>query len=186
MLTKKRHTRDLILTALFTALIIIGSFIRVPVPVLPFTLQVLFTNLAALLLGSTYGALAVLAYVVLGLIGIPIFANGGGIGYIFYPTFGYLIGFIVGTYVAGKIVENRKQNRTKIFLIASFVNLTIVYTFGMVYYFFISNFYLNNPIGVGALLIYCCLLPIPGDILLCALSSVVAKRIRPIIEKGLY
>ena len=74
-------TKDIIMTALFTALIAAGAFIRIPVPVCPFTLQFLFTTLAGVLLGSRKGAAAVGVYVILGLAGLPIFTSGGGIGY---------------------------------------------------------------------------------------------------------
>lgn len=69
-------TKDLVLCAMFVALIAVGAFIKVPVPVVPFTLQFLFTMLAGLLLGPVNGALAVVVYIVLGLVGLPIFIPG--------------------------------------------------------------------------------------------------------------
>jgi len=69
-------TRDLILISLFTALTAVGAFIRIPVPVCPFTLQLLFTTMAGLLLGARKGAVAVLSYVLLGLAGLPVFTGG--------------------------------------------------------------------------------------------------------------
>ena len=81
----QNKTRDMILCAMFVALIAVGAFIKVPVPVVPFTLQYLFTMLAGLLLGAKKGALTVGVYILLGLFGLPIFAQGGGIGYIFQP-----------------------------------------------------------------------------------------------------
>ena len=63
------RSREIVLFGLFTALIAIGAFIRIPVPVCPFTLQLLFTTLAGLLLGSRKGALSVALYVLLGLVG---------------------------------------------------------------------------------------------------------------------
>ena len=98
-------TRSLVYCALFTALIAVGAFIKIPIPVVPFTLQYLFTMLAGILLGSRLGSrlgsLSVLAYMILGLIGLPIFSEGGGIGYVFKPSFGYIIGFCVETFVTG-------------------------------------------------------------------------------------
>ena len=58
-------TKDLVLCAMFVALIAVGAFIKIPVPVVPFTLQFLFTMLAGLLLGPVNGALAVVVYIVL-------------------------------------------------------------------------------------------------------------------------
>ena len=69
-------TRSLVYCALFTALIAVGAFIKIPIPVVPFTLQYLFTMLAGILLGSRLGSLSVLAYMILGLIGLPIFFRG--------------------------------------------------------------------------------------------------------------
>ena len=102
-------TKTLIYCSLFTALIAVGAFIKIPVPVVPFTLQYLFTMLAGLLLGSRKGTLSVVAYMLLGLAGLPIFSEGGGFWYVLKPSFGYIIGFCLGTYVTGKIAEKIKR-----------------------------------------------------------------------------
>ena len=78
-------TKSMIYCGLFTALIAAGAFIKIPVPVVPFTLQYLFTMLAGLFLGSRRGMISVVAYMLLGLAGLPIFSEGGGIWYIFKP-----------------------------------------------------------------------------------------------------
>lgn len=121
---RKTRTKKLILCSLFSSLIAIGAFIKVPIPVVPFTLQFLFTNLAGLLLGRKLGSASVGLYVTLGLVGLPIFTGEGGIGYILQPTFGYLRGLIL----------------------------------------------------------YCFILAVPGDILICFVSSILAKRLYPIIK----
>ena len=105
MTAEQGRTKEIVLFGLFTALTAIGAFIRIPVPVCPFTLQLLFTTLAGLILGSRRGALSVGLYVLLGLSGVPVFTEGGGLSYIFQPTFGYLIGFIAGAWVTGRIRE---------------------------------------------------------------------------------
>ena len=187
METKKRSldTYSLILCAIFSALVGIGAFIKIPIPVLPFTLQFLFSTLAGLLLGSKLGAISVLVYILVGLVGFPVFTTGGGIGYIFQPTFGYIIGFCVGAYVTGLIVEKSKSLSTKTLLLATFSGLIIVYTFGMVYYYLICKYYVGSPIGIKALFIYCFLLAIPGDILICFISTFLGKRLIPIVRKDM-
>ena len=87
--------REIVLAALFIALITAGTFIRIPAGGDVYTLQFLFTLLAGLVLGKKIGTFAVGAYVLMGLIGIPVFASGGGPSYLFQPTFGYLLGFIL-------------------------------------------------------------------------------------------
>ena len=98
----KITTKELIVSTLFVALITIGTFIRIPIGNDYFTLQFLFTLLAGLVLGANLGGTAVLVYVFLGLAGVPVFASGGGFGYILQPTFGYLIGFIIQAWFCGK------------------------------------------------------------------------------------
>lgn len=175
-------TKNLILVALFTALTAVGAFIRIPVPVVPFTLQFLFTMLAGLLLGGTLGATSVLVYIILGLLGLPVFTSGGGIGYIFQPTFGYIIGFCIAAYATGKIANKTENPSYKRLLAANFIGLLIVYAAGMVYYWAISTFYLGTGIGLWTLFLYCFVLAVPGDILLCVVAAVLAKRLIPILR----
>ena len=102
---KNIKTRDLIYCALFAALTAIGAFLHFQLFQATITLQFFFTAMAGLLLGAKLGALSQLLYVVLGLVGVPIFAAGGGFGYIFNPTFGFLLGLIPTAWVIGKIAE---------------------------------------------------------------------------------
>lgn len=92
---QKINTKNLILCALFSALIAVGAFIRIPIPVVPFTLQFLFTMLAGLLIGGKLGFTSVTVYIAMGLLGLPVFADGGGLAYLLKPSFGYIIGFAV-------------------------------------------------------------------------------------------
>lgn len=182
----KIRTVDLILCALFAALIAVGAFIKIPIPGVPFTLQVLFTTLAGLLLGSRMGAVSVAIYIILGLAGVPIFTGGGGIGYVVYPTFGYLIGFLVGTFVTGWIVERGKTITYPRLFAATGAGLAIVYFCGIVYFYLISNFYTNNPIGIWAVIVQCFLVVAPGNIACCIGGIFLAKRLIPILRKGQF
>lgn len=176
-------TRDLILCAMFVALIAVGAFIKIPIPVVPFTLQVLFTMLAGLLLGGKLGASAVCIYIVMGLLGLPVFTEGGGLAYVLKPSFGYIIGFAVGAYVTGTIANKTSRPGYRRLLCANFIGLGIVYLFGMVYYYLISNFYLGTPTGLWPLFLYCFLLVVPGDIALCILGAILGRRMIPIMKK---
>lgn len=169
--------KELVLFSLFTALTAIGAFIRVPVPLCPFTLQLLFTTLSGLILGSRKGAASVAVYVALGLSGVPVFTQGGGPGYIFRPTFGYLLGFIAGAWLTGKLSERMEKLSFVRILFANLAGLLVVYLFGMVYVYVINNYYLNTPIGIWPVVLYCFLLAVPGDICLCVLAAVLAKKL---------
>lgn len=176
-------TKDMVICGMFAVLIAVGAFIKIPIPVVPFTLQFLFTMLAGIILGGKLGAVSVGIYIALGLAGLPIFAEGGGIWYLLKPSFGYLLGFCVATYVTGTMVEKMKKLTIPKCLGANFVGLVIVYAMGMIYYYVICNYVINSPIGVWPLFLYCFLLAIPGDICLCILTAFMAKRLRGMFQR---
>ncbi|WP_197470725.1 biotin transporter BioY [Anaerosporomusa subterranea] len=180
----KNRTASLIICALFSALIAVGAFIKVPIPAVPFTLQFLFTTLAGLLLGARLGSLSVAVYIAVGLLGIPVFTQGGGIGYILQPTFGYIIGFYLGTYITGAIAQTSSQPTVKRLLIANFAGLAVVYLVGMIYYYVVANYYIQQPIGIWPLILYCFILALPGDIAICFVSAFLGKRLIPILNRG--
>lgn len=181
---RRGRTRQMLLTALCAALIAVGAFIRIPVPVVPFTLQTFFVTLAGLLLGARLGALSALLYVTLGLIGLPIFAGGGGPGYVLQPSFGYLIGFVLGAYVTGKLAAQGSKTPLGRMYAAAFVGLAVVYLCGMLYYAALKAFYFATPVPVGNILLYCFLIFLPGDAALCAASVLAARRLLPVLERG--
>jgi biotin transporter BioY len=103
-------TRGMIYASMFGALTAIGALISIPLQPVPVTLQTLFLYLAGSLLGGRVGALSQIIYVILGVIGLPVFSGGkAGLGVFLGPTGGYLLGFIAGAFVTGKIVEAREK-----------------------------------------------------------------------------
>lgn len=168
--------------AIFTALITIGAFIQIPVPHMDyFTLQFFFVLLAGLLLGSKLGGMAVLIYVFMGLLGLPVFASGGGIGYLFKPSFGYLLGFIVAAYLTGWICERENLKINKKYLLAVLGGLFVTYVIGLSYKYVILNYYLGTPISWELVLLSCFPIDLPGDIFL----SIVAVGVGVKLEKML-
>ena len=128
------------------------------------------------------GAISVGCYVLLGLVGVPIFAAGGGIGYIFRPSFGYLVGFIVSAYVTGKVCEKLKASY-KNYLLACLAGFVVTYAIGIVYKFIILNFYAHTPATLGVIFLSCFPLDMPGDFILCLLAAGVGLRMR---KSGFY
>lgn len=179
----KIDTRSMILCALFTALTAIGAFLRIPVPAVPFTLQYLMTMLAGLLLGGKLGSISVTTYIVMGLLGLPVFTEGGGLGYFLKPTFGYIIGFAIGAYITGKIAHKCANPTYRQLLAAALAGMTVVYVFGTVYFYIIINLVLTKGMDFSAILMSCVLLPLTHDIPFCFLGAYIAKRTLPIIRK---
>ena len=171
--------RNLVLISIFSALAAVGAYIRIPVPVVPFTLQFFFTMSSGLLLGGRLGAISVLVYILVGLLGAPVFAGGGGPAYVLQPTFGYLLGFSAGALVTGVIANKYPRPSMRRLLAANFTGLCIVYIFGMFYYWMISTFYTGRGIGLWPLFLYGFVLAVPGDATLCIVAAIISKRLIP-------
>jgi biotin transport system substrate-specific component len=164
--------RSMIYAALFGALTAIGAFIVIPLQPVPITLQSLFTCLAGILLGSSVGAMSQIVYVLLGIIGLPVFAGGkAGIGVLLGPTGGYLLGFIAAALVIGQIVR-MKRNPGLLWLILALVagNLAI-YLLG------ITQLILTTHLSVYQALIIGLLPFLPGDIFKLAAAAWLARML---------
>ena len=169
--------REMILCAMFVALVAAGAFIRIPVGTDVYTLQFLFTLLAGLLLGARLGATAVATYVLLGLVGVPVFASGGGPGYVLQPTFGYLIGFILQAWYCGAAARRLSARNFKRLLAINGVGIAIVYVIGISYFYFVSNYVIDAPIAVWPVIFYCGILQVVPDFLLCVAAAGLAVRL---------
>lgn len=124
-------TRAIALVALFAALIAVGALITIPMfgPV-PFTLQVLFVLLAGLILGPWTGALSVIVYLMLGLIA-PVYAGGAtGLGALFGPFGGYLVGFVLAAVVTGLIGRRTSRESVIQLTLAGLAGLVPIYAIG--------------------------------------------------------
>ena len=152
MMIHKFNIKSMILIALFTALIAAGHSLKFQI-LFPctFTLQGVFCAFAGLLLGSKRGACSVGLYVIMGLMGFPVFTLPSGPQYIFQSTFGFLIGFIATAYIIGKGSEiSGSFTQIKAFA-ASYLGLFVQYLIGIVHMYVIYNFYNKSPIGFWAL-----------------------------------
>lgn len=176
-------TRDLTLIAMFSALTAIGAFIKIPLPIVPITLQYFFCALGALLLGAKKGALAQVLYVAVGMIGIPVFTKGGGPQYVLEPSFGYLIGFIAGAYVIGKCSENIKILTVKNVFTSCLLGLLIVYIFGCAHMYVLFNFYIGKAMNAWSIVKIGILAFIGSDLLATLMISIVAVRVVPLLRK---
>jgi biotin transport system substrate-specific component len=157
-------TNKMILVSLFTALTVVGAFIRIPVPPVPFTLQVFFVIFSGLLLGSRLAFASQAIYIALGLAGVPVFANGAGIQYIFNPTFGYLIGFAITALVVGAMTEKNSGPSFKKYFVASFIGMLIYYSVGVLYLYIILKYVNHVSTSISAVLVKGFLLFLPWDI----------------------
>lgn len=170
------NTKMMALTSLFTALISIGAFIKIPLGDVPISLQLTFVLISGFLLGKKFGPLSVIIYILLGLSGIPIFTGGGGINYIFRPSFGYLIGMIFSSYFVGFFAQSKILKSPIKTTVIAFIGVLICYVYGFTYMFLIYKFYLGKTIVLWNLLYSGVLIFIPKDAFLCFLTSLFLNK----------
>jgi len=172
----------LAVVSLFTSLIIVGAYIKIPFPLVPLTLQTLFVILSAMLLKPKYAAMSSGLYVFLGLAGLPVFAKGGGLFYIFEPTFGYIIGFVLAAFIVSFLVSKAQTRSISLLALFGVSGILIIYTTGMVYMYLIMNYYTNNPIGFISMFSANFALTISGDILKCIASALISVKLYKILK----
>ncbi len=172
-----------ILSSLFAALTAAGAFIKIPLPYVPITLQTFFVILSGTVLGAKFGALSQLIYISAGLLGAPIFAYGGGLGYIFHPTFGYLLGCPVGAYIIGFLVKNRGKANSPNYpgfiqlCISSFWGVLFILVLGALVLYLNFKYIINEPISLNTLLVSYFLVFIPGDIVKIVLGAFTSLKL---------
>ena len=175
--------RNLILTALFAALTAIGAFIRIPFAFSSITLQFFFTAMAGVLLGACWGAASQAVYVLLGLVGLPIFTQGGGFSYVLQPTFGFLVGLIPAAWLIGYM--SRKKSGFWWLCLGCLAGLGVLYLIGMPYMAVILNVYLAKGMSLWALLMAGMLPFLPGDMVKIAVTALLCGRLRPVLSRYL-
>lgn len=152
--TTVMNTRKTLLIALFTGLIIVGTFIKIPLPPVPITLQSFFVILAGLLGGMSFGFIATFLYILLGLIGLPVFTSGGGLAALIGPTGGYLFSMVIASAIAGFFSERVKSEDDKIkhiifCAIGGLLASLFIFTFGVTWLKFSLNMDWNKALNVG-------------------------------------
>jgi biotin transport system substrate-specific component len=170
---KETSLRGMVYASMFGALTAVGAYIMIPLPPVPITLQTLFVNLAGALLGGYLGALSQVVYILLGVIGLPVFAGGkAGAGVLLGPTGGYLIGFVVGAFVIGKLTAIRKKPGLVWLICAMSMGIAVVYILGITQLMIVAKLDFEKAIAVGLLP------PLPGDILKVIVAALICRKVR--------
>lgn len=147
-------TQELVMAALFTALMCVVTIVvrtLQPVVVIPFSLQPLIMLLAACILSPKAAFLSMLAYLFLGLTGIPVFSSPpyGGPGYVLMPSFGFILAFPLAAYIQSRLI---KEINLVYFLGAGLVGVVVLYLIGLPYMYAILNLYLGKGLDVMQIL----------------------------------
>lgn len=165
-------TRNLILCAFFAAITAVLSQIIIPIPLLvPINLATLSVLLAGGLLGAAGGAVSQAVYVLMGALGVPVFANfHGGFQTIAGPTGGYIIGYILCAWLTGLLL--RRLPQTIVFhMLAMVIGTLALYTLGTAWFMYLQNVALLPALGM-------CVIPfLAGDAFKIVLAAFLVKKI---------
>lgn len=185
VIEKERHTslntKDIAMIAVCSAVMAICSWISIPAAI-PFTLQTFGVFLTIGLLGGRNGNLSVLVYLLLGAVGLPVFAGfSGGIGVLFGATGGYIIGFQFSALVMW-LLESAFGRSYKVLILSMIAGLLVCYAFGTAWFMVV---YTRDTGSVGILtaLSWCVFPFIIPDAIKIALAAVLTRRIRPLINR---
>jgi biotin transport system substrate-specific component len=154
------HTPELrmmVFASLFAALTAAGAYIQIPVPFspVPITLQVFFVMLAGSILKSKWGSLSMIVYTLLGIAGLPVFSGGSsGIGVLFGPTGGYIVGFVLAAYIIGKLSE-KTENSSRSSWFVNAINMSagvlVIYLCGVFQLMMITRLGLSAALALGVI-----------------------------------
>lgn len=177
---KKWKPLDLAYIGLFIALMAICSWINIPMAV-PFTLQTFAVFAAVSMLGLSRGTIAVLVYIILGTVGVPVFAGfSGGYGVVLGLTGGYIVGFIFTALITGGIMKVFGK-KIPVMVVAMLLGLAACYAFGTAWFIYVYNRD-NGGISIMAALSACVFPYIIPDCCKIALAIVLDKRLARFIN----
>ncbi|WP_160724307.1 biotin transporter BioY [Bacillus sp. USDA818B3_A] len=189
---RRLRALDLTLAAMFVALMAIGANISTIAPFLhvggvPITLQTFFAILAGAILGSRLGSVAMTVYMLVGLVGVPVFADfTGGLSIIIRPTFGFVLSYILVAFMIGKMVERNKS--LPAFITASLIGMAVNYLFGTNWMYFAYKLWASAPEGFTYKMAWLWMAaPLPKDIILSVLAGIMAHRLeKTVLSKGQF
>ncbi|MEH7116500.1 biotin transporter BioY [Neobacillus vireti] len=189
---RKLKALDLTLAAMFVALMTIGANISTIAPFLhvggvPITLQTFFAILAGAILGSRLGSIAMTVYMLVGLVGVPVFADfTGGLFTIIKPTFGFILSYIFAAFMIGKMVERNKS--LPAFITASLIGMAVNYLFGTNWMYFAYKLWAAAPDGFTYKMAWLWMIaPLPKDLILSVLAGIMAHRLeKTVLSKGQF
>ena len=176
----KLSVRDMAYIALFAVMMVVCSWISIPY-VVPFTLQTFAVFLAVEVLGGRRGTVAVLVYLLMGAVGLPVFTGfSGGIGHLLGSTGGYIVGFVFTALVMWGM-ERIPGNRTVVLTISMVLGLLVCYAFGTAWFLMVYA-RTTGPVGVWTAVGWCVAPYVVPDLVKLALALVLRRRLRRAIR----
>jgi biotin transport system substrate-specific component len=171
--------RMVVLASLMAALTAVGAYIHVPIGPVPIVLSTLFVILSGLLLGSRWGPASMGLYLLVGAIGMPVFAGGkGGLAHFFGPTGGYLFGYVLASWITGSVSE-RFRGLLLLDILAVVIGSLVIYGLGVPWLKLVTQMSWTKTLMVG-------MVPfLIGDAIKASVAIILVRSVRPILKRQL-
>lgn len=177
---KKFKTLDVVFIGLSAALIAICSWISIPLPSVPITLQTMGVVLISSLFGAKRGTIATVIYIILGAIGVPVFAGfSSGIGVLTGPTGGYIIGFIFTAIIVGITAD--KTNKLWALILSMIAGILVCYAFGTAWYAYVYA-KTSGAQPLMAILGWCVFPYLIPDAIKIAIAAILTNRLKRFVK----
>ena len=170
---KKRSSVKIVLCGIFAAFTAICAMISIPFGPVPMNLAHVAIFISAWILGPVWAAASQLIYILLGMIGLPVFSNlSAGVGHILGPTGGYILAYPLVAYVAGIIFNNKKIKGGKGIVLGLFIAWMVEYVAGTAYYSAVTG------VSMWAAVLICVIPFVIGDICKSVAVFFICKKIK--------
>lgn len=174
---QRMKINELCYMAIMLALLIVCSKISVNIGPIPITLQTFAVIMVGYVLKFKKAFIVFLAYILMGLVGIPVFSGGGGFDYIFKPSFGFIIGFMLSSLITGIVF---KKHYKIVLFGQGLLGLIIIDVVGLIYMYLIMNYYLGLDSSLSYVLEVGLLPFLLKDCISVLIATVVYERVSPI------
>lgn len=179
--TKRINTHQLTLIGVMASVICILGPLSLPIGIVPISLTNLAIYFSVYVLGQKRGTLSYIVYLLIGLVGLPVFSGfSGGFTKLFGPTGGYLIGFIFMAFISGIFID-KFSNKIYMCFLGMILGTIVAYILGTAWLAYQTNLTFNATLAIGVLPF------IPGDVAKMVIASLIGPQIKKrLISAGLY
>lgn len=179
----KFKTIDIVYIGIFAAIIAVCAWISIPLTV-PITLQTLGVCVTAGLLGTKRGTLSVAIYIILGIIGVPVFASfSSGLGYLLGATGGYIIGFIFTAIIIGVMVKSLGK-KAWVYALSMIIGVIACYIFGTIWFIYVYNRGNADTVSLVTVLGWCVTPFIIPDMIKIAVATFLCVKLDKYVDNG--
>lgn len=168
----KSRTVKIALCGMFAATTAVMAQIAIPLGPVFINFAHISVFLSAGILGAKYGAVSQLVYIVLGIMGLPVFSGfSGGVHRLMGPTGGYIVAYVLAAYIVGLVIKHFGRKSSKVLIVAMILGWLVTYTLGTLWYCYVTDTSIVAALSI-------CVFPfIIGDIVKTLLSVVMIKRL---------